>query len=84
MAGAPEFAFGNVKIEAKKDLGQSSALRLMSSYNLIHPEYRIIDLNLSQEESTFYSELIYDRSFFARSGLLTMGMSYREKISKML
>ncbi len=67
------------KLEAKKDMGQNSALRFMSSYSLIRPEYHIIDRDLKQEESTFYSEVIYDRSFFSRSGLFTGGVSYREK-----
>lgn len=68
-----------LKLEAKKDTGQNSALRFMSSYTLIRPEYQIIDLDLKQEERTFYSEIIYDRSFFAKSGLFTGGLSYREK-----
>jgi len=51
----------------------------MSSYSLIRPEYHIIDRDLKQEESTFYSEVIYDRSFFSKSGLFTGGVSYREK-----
>lgn len=70
---------GMFKLEAKKDTGQNSALRFMSSYSLIRPEYQIIDLDLKQEESTFYSEMIYDRFFFSRSGLFTGGVSYREK-----
>ena len=71
--------FGFVKLEAKIDLDQSSALRLTGSYSGIDPEYDIIDLTLEQKERTLYGEIIYDRSFLAGRGLFTGGLSYRKK-----
>lgn len=71
--------FGFVKLEAKKDLDQSSALRFTGTYSWLNPEYEIIDRTLKQKERTSYGEIIYDRSFSAGRGLFTGGMSYRKK-----
>ena len=71
--------FGFIKLEAKKDLDRSSALRFTGSYSWLNPEYEIIDLTLEQKERTSYGEIIYDRSFLAGRGLFTGGLSYREK-----
>lgn len=74
--GAP---FGFVKLEAKKDLDCSSALRFAGSYSLLTPENEIIDSTMEQKEQTAYGEIIYDRSFLAGRGLFTGGFSYRSK-----
>jgi outer membrane receptor protein involved in Fe transport len=71
--------FGFIKLEAKKDLDRSSALRFTGSYSWLNPEYEIIDLTLKQKERTSYGEVIYDRSFLAGRGLFTAGLSYRER-----
>ena len=71
--------FGFIKLEAKKDLDRSSALRFTGSYSWLNPEYEIIDLTLNQKERTSYSEIIYDRSFLSGRGLFTAGFSYRER-----
>ncbi|MEA2039935.1 MAG: TonB-dependent receptor plug domain-containing protein, partial [Thermodesulfobacteriota bacterium] len=60
--------FGFVKLEAKKDLDQSSAIRFTGSYSWLNPEYEIIDKTFDQSERTLYAELIYDRSFFSGRG----------------
>lgn len=70
---------GLIKLEAKKSLDRSSALRFTGSYSSLAPEYEIIDKTLRQKERTAYGELIYDRSFLAGSGLFTGGLSYRNK-----
>lgn len=72
--------FGFIKLEAKKDLDRSSALRFTGSYSSLNPEYEIIDKTLGQKERTAYGELIYDRSFLSGRGLFTGGLSYRNKV----
>ena len=71
--------FGFVKLEAKKNLDRSSALRFTGSYSFLNPEYEIIDRTLNQKERTAYGEIIYDRSFLSGKGLFTGGLSYRNK-----
>ena len=71
--------FGFIKLEAKKNLDRSSALRFTGSYSSLNPEYEIIDKTLKQKERTAYGELIYDRSFLSGKGLFTGGLSYRNK-----
>lgn len=68
-----------VKLEAKKDVDISSTIRFTGTFSSLHPEYDLIDRTISQRETTSYGELIYDRSFFAGSGLMTGGISFREK-----
>jgi outer membrane cobalamin receptor len=71
--------FGLIKLEAKKNLDRSSALRFTGSYTSLNPEYEIIDKTLKQKDRTAYGELIYDRSFLSGRGLFTGGLSYRNK-----
>ncbi|TFG93284.1 MAG: outer membrane cobalamin receptor protein, partial [Syntrophobacterales bacterium] len=71
--------FGFIKVEAKKDLDRSSALRFTGSYSWINPEYETIDITFKQREKTTYGEIIYDRSFLAGRSLFTGGASYRKK-----
>jgi outer membrane receptor protein involved in Fe transport len=71
--------FGFVKLEAKKNLDRSSALRFTGSYSFLTPQYEIIDKTLKQKERTAYGEIIYDRSFLSGKGLFTGGVSYRNK-----
>jgi len=71
--------FGFVKMEAKKDMDRSSALRFTGSYSWINPEYETIDITFKQRERTTYGEIIYDRSFLAGRSLFTGGVSYRKK-----
>jgi outer membrane receptor protein involved in Fe transport len=70
---------GLIKMEAKKNLDRSSALRFTGSYTWLNPEYEIIDRTLKQKERTAYGEIIYDRSFLSGRGLFTGGLSYRDK-----
>jgi len=70
---------GFIKVEAKKDINRSSALRFTGSYSWLNPEYEIIDSTFEQKERTSYGEIIYDRSFLAGRGLFTGGLSYRKK-----
>jgi outer membrane receptor for ferrienterochelin and colicin len=71
--------FGLIKLEAKKNLDRSSALRFTGSYSWLNPEYEIIDKTLKQKERTAYGEIIYDHSFLSGRGLFTGGLSYRIK-----
>ncbi|MDY6972950.1 MAG: TonB-dependent receptor [Thermodesulfobacteriota bacterium] len=70
---------GFIKLEAKKAVDRSSAVRLTCSYSWLDPEYDIVDRTFEQEEHTSYGEIIYDRSFLAGRGLFTSGFSYRNK-----
>lgn len=71
--------FGLIKLEAKKNLDRSSALRFAGSFTSLNPEYEIVDKTLKQHEQTLYGEIIYDRSLFSGRGLFTGGLSYRNK-----
>ncbi len=68
-----------LKLEAKRNIGRSSALRFTGYYSTLTSESEIIDLDLDSRESTLYGELIYDRSFLAGRSLLTLGASYRDR-----
>ena len=68
-----------LKMESKKTLDISSAVRMTAYYSRYTPEFEISDMTLSQNEETSYGELIYDRSFLSRSALFTGGVSYRKK-----
>ena len=70
---------GFVKMEAKKRLDRSSALRLTAYYHCLKPEYEVVDLSLEPVEHTSYGELLYDRSFLAGRSLFTAGISSRKK-----
>jgi len=71
--------FGYVKLEAKTEPDAASALRFTGYYSNLRFEHEVIDRSLTQKESTFYGELIYDRSVMGRSGMFTGGVSYRHK-----
>lgn len=70
---------GHVKVEARKKLDFSSALRVTGSHRWLNPDWDIIDRTVSQEEYTSYGEILYDRSFLAGQSLMTAGASYRRK-----
>jgi outer membrane receptor protein involved in Fe transport len=70
---------GYIKMEGKKETGRNAAVRILGSYSWLNPDWKIIDRTLKQEENTTYGELLYDRSFLEGIGLLTTGVSYREK-----
>jgi len=70
---------GFLKIEGKKSVDMLSVLRFTGAFSFIHPEYQIVDQEIRQKENTLFGELIYDRSVWTGSGLLTGGLSYREK-----
>ncbi len=70
---------GFIKLEAKKMIDHASAFRWTGYYSYMAPEIEIIDYLLDQKERTTYAEMIYDHSFFSRQGLLTAGVSFREK-----
>ncbi|MFZ7111136.1 MAG: TonB-dependent receptor plug domain-containing protein [Desulfatiglandales bacterium] len=71
--------FGFIKMEMKKDVGRSSALKFTGYYSDLQYEHEVIDQAQTQEERTLYSEMIYDRSFMSGTGIFTGGVSYREK-----
>ncbi len=70
---------GFAKIEARKSLARHSAVRFMSYFSQYDPEFEIVDRTISQREKSAYGEAIYDHGFFSGRGLLTGGISYREK-----
>lgn len=71
--------FSFVKAESKKDLGADSALRFTGYYSNIDSTYEVIDKSYAPSEYTYYAELIYDRRFLSGRGLLTGGISYRNR-----
>ncbi|WDN90723.1 hypothetical protein BuS5_03694 [Desulfosarcina sp. BuS5] len=68
-----------VKLELKQSLNRLSALRFTGYLRNAEIENSIIDYSVTQKERAFYSEILYDRSFFSRRGLFTGGVSYRER-----
>lgn len=71
--------FSFIKAESKTDLNANSAVRLMGYYSSVESTYEVIDKSYSPSESTAYGEIIYDRRFFSGSGLLTGGVSFRDR-----
>ena len=74
-----EIPGGFVKVEAKNDINNVSALRITGFYSRYSPTNTIIDKVFKQKEQAAYGEIIYDRKFDSGSSLLTTGLSYREK-----
>ncbi len=74
-----ELPFSFFKLEAGKNIDQTSAVRFTGYYSYFDPEFEIIERTFDQNEDTVYGELIYDRSFLAGRGLFTGGWSFRKK-----
>jgi outer membrane receptor protein involved in Fe transport len=68
-----------LKIDGRKTVGDSGAVRFTGYYSSIDSKYRVIDLSFSPREQTAYGELIYDRDFLSGRGVLTTGAAYRNK-----
>ncbi len=66
-----------VKLEAVKSIDQDSGVRFTGYLSGISLDYTIIDNTLDRKESSLFSEVIYDRSFFLSKSLLTTGISLR-------
>ncbi len=66
-----------VKLEASKEINPESGLRFTGYYSGISIDHGIIDTTLDREESSFFGEIIYDRSFFLTKALMTLGASWR-------
>jgi len=71
--------FGFFKLEAKKQLDRTSALKLTGFYSELRSEHEVIDQAQTQKEKSTYAEVVYDRSMMAGTGIFTGGVSYREK-----
>ncbi len=71
--------FGYVKVEVKRQLARNSVLKFAGYYSELRYEHDVIDWSQTQEERTTYTELVYDRSMMAGTGIFTGGFSYREK-----
>ncbi len=71
--------FGFFKLEAKRRLDRTSALKLTGFYSELRNEHEVIDRAQTQKETTTYAEVVYDRSMMAGTGIFTGGFSYREK-----
>lgn len=66
------------KVEASKETGIHSGIRLTGYYTDQDLNRDIIDKKFEETERSIYGELIYDRSLFTGDGLLTAGASWRE------
>ena len=71
--------WGYVKLEGRRKLGWMQGLRFTASYQWLEPELRIIDMAFHQKEHTAYGELVYDKSLWRGMGVLTAGISYRDR-----
>jgi outer membrane cobalamin receptor len=71
--------FGFLKLEAKKQLNRTSAVKLTGFYSELKNEHEVIDQTQTQKEKTTYAEVVYDRSMMAGTGIFTGGVSFREK-----
>lgn len=74
-----DYRTGMLKAEARKTLNHLSSLRWTGYLSRLDIDHQIIDRTLTQRETTFYTELIHDRALWSGDGLLTGGVSYREK-----
>ncbi|MDO9263575.1 MAG: TonB-dependent receptor plug domain-containing protein [Desulfosalsimonadaceae bacterium] len=66
-----------LKLESKKDVGLDAAMRFTGYYSSVNADQEVIDLSLSPNERTAYTELIYDQNLLSGKGLLTAGTAYR-------
>jgi outer membrane cobalamin receptor len=71
--------FGFVKVEAKRDLDWSSALKFTGYYAYLANEHEVIDRTHTQKENTAYAEIVYDRAVMQGTGMITGGLSYRQR-----
>ncbi|MBW2022189.1 MAG: TonB-dependent receptor plug domain-containing protein [Deltaproteobacteria bacterium] len=71
--------WGYVKLEGGRNLGHREGLRFAASYQWLEPDLQVIDKTLKQKEHTWYAELVYDKSLWRCTGLLTAGASYRRR-----
>lgn len=68
-----------LKLEMKKEFTPESAVRATGYLTRNEIEYEVIDLSLTQKEEAEYAEVIFDQSLFSGRGLVTAGLSHREK-----
>ncbi len=68
-----------IKIEGKKRINPDSALRVTGYYSQVDSTYKVIDLEFSPKEYTFYGEAIYDLEMWSGKGLFTTGLAGRKK-----
>jgi len=66
------------KIEASRETGIDSGIRFMGYHTNSDLNLEIVDKEFESSEQSFYGELIYEKSTFTGSGLLTVGASQRE------
>ncbi|MFO7802676.1 MAG: TonB-dependent receptor plug domain-containing protein, partial [Desulfovermiculus sp.] len=74
-----DLPFGYLKLDANHELDINTTLRFSGYYSQMDLEHKIIDKKLFQNEETYFSELLMDRSLFSGQGLLTTGLSYKHK-----
>ncbi|MDZ7762734.1 MAG: TonB-dependent receptor [Desulfovermiculus sp.] len=74
-----DLPLGYLKLDANHDLDINTAIRFSGYYSQMDLEHRVIDKELSQNEETYFAEVLMDRSLFSSQGLLTTGLSYKHK-----
>lgn len=65
------------KMEMSRNLSPDSDIRFTGYYTRLSQDTGIVDKTFDREESSLFSEMIYDRSLFVSHGLLTLGASWR-------
>ena len=66
------------KLEASKKINPNSGVRFTGYYSTTSQDHSIVDMELDQEESSLFGEVIYDQSVFHSKGLVTIGASWRQ------
>ncbi len=74
-----DLPFGYLKLDANHELDINTTIRFSGYYSQMDLEHRVIDKELSQNEKTYFAELLMDRALFSSQGLLTTGLSYKHK-----
>lgn len=70
---------GHVKLDINTLEWKKVDIRFSAYKSWLKPEYMVVDNFIKQSENTQFTELVLSRPFFSGSGLLTLGVSYREK-----
>jgi outer membrane receptor protein involved in Fe transport len=74
-----DLPFGYLKLDANHELDINTTLRFSGYYSQMDLEHKIIDKQLTQNEETYFAELLMDRSLVSGRGLVTAGLSYKYK-----
>ncbi len=71
-----QIPFSYIKVKYKK-IWNSSSLRLKAYYSYLKQEKGEMNIYQSQKNNIYFMEAAFDKEFFGKRGILTLGLSYR-------